>query len=151
MFPSLAAYRSYGFIPCAANALSIWSANVEPFRALSQEACAFVFDQALFDDEEVEVLSIDGGKRIAAALGNRKFCILRNHGLLTVGRSVEESIGWFVMAERVAEVHVKAPNGRPISDAAAALAASTLAPDPVGWRMFQWVQRSLVPDRSVVD
>jgi ribulose-5-phosphate 4-epimerase/fuculose-1-phosphate aldolase len=24
-----------------------WSANVEPFRAISQEACAFVFDQAL--------------------------------------------------------------------------------------------------------
>ncbi len=95
-----------------------WSANVEPFRALSQEACAFVFDQALFDDEEVEVLSIDGGRRIAAALGTKKFCILRNHGLLTVGRSVEESVGWFVMAERVAEVHVKAPNGRPISDEA---------------------------------
>jgi ribulose-5-phosphate 4-epimerase/fuculose-1-phosphate aldolase len=128
-----------------------WSANVEPFRALSQEACAFVFDQALFDDEEVEVLSIDGGKRIAAALGNRKFCILRNHGLLTVGRSVEESVGWFVMAERVAEVHVKAPHGRSISDEAAALAASTLAHDSVGWRMFQWLQRSLVPNPSVVD
>ena len=112
---------------------------------------SFVFDQALFNEEEVEVLSVDGGKRIAAAPGNKKFCILRNHGLLTVGRSVEESVGWFVMAERVAEVHVKAPNGRPISDEAAALAASTLAPHPVGWRMFQWVQRSLVPDRSVVD
>jgi ribulose-5-phosphate 4-epimerase/fuculose-1-phosphate aldolase len=97
------------------------------------------------------VLSIDGGKRVAAALGNKKFCILRNHGLLTVGRSVEESVGWFVMAERVAEVHVKAPNARPISDEAAAAAASTLAPHPVGWRMFQWLQRSLVPDRSVVD
>ena len=96
-------------------------------------------------------LALDGGKRIAAALGNKKFCILRNHGLLTVGRSVEESIGWFVMAERVAEVHVKAPNGRPISDEASAAAASTLALDPVGWRMFQWLQRSLVPDRSVVD
>jgi len=91
------------------------------------------------------VLSIDGGRRIAAALGNKKFCILRNHGLLTVGRSVEESHGWFVMAERVAEVHVKAPNGRPISDEAAALAASTLASYPVGWRMFQWLQRSLAP------
>jgi hypothetical protein len=55
------------------------------------------------------------------------------------------------MAERVAEVHVKAPNGRPISDEAAALAASTLTSYPVGWRMFQWFQRSLVPDRSVVD
>jgi ribulose-5-phosphate 4-epimerase/fuculose-1-phosphate aldolase len=128
-----------------------WSANVELFHALSQESCAFVFDQALFDDEEVEVLSIDGGKRIAASLGDKKLCILRNHGLLTVGRSVESAVGWFVMAERVAEVHVKAPNGRPISDEAAALAASTLAPDPVGWRIFQWLQRSLVPNPAVVD
>jgi hypothetical protein len=46
---------------------------------------------------------------------------------------------------------VKAPNARPISDEASALAASTLSPDPVGWRMFQWLQRSLVPDPSVVD
>ena len=64
---------------------------------------------------------------------------------------MEEAVGWFVMAERVAEVHVKAPNARPISDEAAAAAASTLAPHSVGWRMFQWLQRSLVPDRSVVD
>ncbi len=128
-----------------------WSANVEPFRAISQESCSFVFDQAMFDDEEVEVLSIDGGKRIAAALGDAKCCILRNHGLLTAGRSVESAVGWFVMAERVAEVHVKAPNGRAISDEAAAVAASTLAPDIVGWRVFQWLQRDVVPDLSVVD
>jgi len=128
-----------------------WSANVEPFQALSQESCAFVFEQALFDDEEVEVLSIDGGKRIAAALGDAKLCILRNHGLLTVGASVESAVGWFVMAERVAEVHVKAPAGRPISDESARVAASTLAPDETGWRVFQWLQRSLVPDPTVVD
>ncbi len=128
-----------------------WSANVMPFRAISQESCAFVFDQAMFDDEEVEVLSVDGGKRIAAALGDAKLCILRNHGLLTGGHSVESAVGWFVMAERVAEVHVKAPNGRAISDEAAAVAASTLAPDSVGWRVFQWLQRDVVPDLTVVD
>ena len=120
-----------------------WAANVEPLRALSQESCAFVFDQALFDDEEVEVLSTDGGKRIAAALGDAKLCILRNHGFLTVGTSVESAVAWFVMAERVAEVHVKAPEGRPISDEAAAVAAATLAPEHAGWRMFQWLRRSL--------
>jgi len=128
-----------------------WSANVAPFRALSQESCAFVFDQALFDDEEVEVLTYDGGKRIAAALGDKKFCILRNHGLLTVGHSVEEAVGWFVMAERVAEVHVKAPNGIPISDASAEIAARTLAVPVAGWRVFQWLIRTLVPDPTVVD
>ena len=128
-----------------------WSANVEPFRALSQEATAFVFDQALFDDDEVEVLSVDGGKRIAAALGDAKVCILRNHGPLTVGGSVEEAVGWFVTAERVAEVHVKAPNGRAISDEASSIAADTMAAPINGWRNFQWLVRSLVPDPSVVD
>ena len=128
-----------------------WSANVEPFRAISQESCAFVLDQAMFDDEEVEVLSVDGGKRIAAALDDAKLVILRNHGLLTVGETVEAAVGWFVMAERVAEVHVKAPNGRPIGDEAARIAASTLGPEHAGWRVFQWLQRSLVPDTSVVD
>lgn len=127
-----------------------WSANVEPFRALSQESCAFVFDQAMFDDEEVEVLTYDGGKRIAAALNDRKLVILRNHGMLTVGPTVEDAVAWFVMAERVAEVHVKAPAGRPISEEAAQVAASTLAPQGVAWRTFQWLQRSLVPDTAVV-
>jgi ribulose-5-phosphate 4-epimerase/fuculose-1-phosphate aldolase len=128
-----------------------WSANVEPFRALSQESCSFVLDQAVFDDEEVEVLSIDGGKRIAAALGEAKLCVLRNHGLLTVGSSVESAVGWFVMAERVAEVHVKAPAGRSISDEAAAVAASTMQPEHTGRRVFHWLVRSVVPDPSVVD
>jgi ribulose-5-phosphate 4-epimerase/fuculose-1-phosphate aldolase len=127
-----------------------WSANVEPFRALSQESCAFLFAQSLFDDEEVEVLSADGGKRIAAALGTAKLCILRNHGMLTVGTSVEAAVGWFVMAERVAEVHVKAPNGVAISDEAAAVAASSLQPEHAGWRVFQWLVSNLVPDPTVV-
>ncbi|MEM9747590.1 MAG: class II aldolase/adducin family protein [Actinomycetota bacterium] len=128
-----------------------WSANVEPFRALSQESTAFVFDQAMFDDEEVEILSTDGGRRIAKALGRMKLCILRNHGLLTVGRSVEESVAWFVMAERVAEVHVKAPDGRAITDEAAQVAAASMATDQTAWRIFQWLLRSTIPDTSVVD
>ncbi|MEM9038047.1 MAG: class II aldolase/adducin family protein [Actinomycetota bacterium] len=127
-----------------------WSANVEPFRALSQESCGVVFDQAMFDDEEIEVLSVDGGKRIAAALGDAKLCILRNHGLLTVGHTVESAVGWFVLAERVAEVHVKAPNGAAVSDEAAAEVAETMAPDPVGWRVFQWLRADLVPDLSIL-
>jgi hypothetical protein len=54
------------------------------------------------------------------------------------------------MAERVAEVHVKAPNGVPISDDAAAVAAETLAVPSTGWRLFQWLVRSVVDDPDVV-
>lgn len=127
-----------------------WSANVEPFSAISQESCAFVFDQALYEGEDLEVLTVEGGERIAAALGANKLCILRNHGLLTGGHSPAEAVGWFVMAERVAEVHVKAANPKPISDEAAKEVAATLAPWHVGWRQFQWLARDLVPDPSVV-
>ena len=127
-----------------------WAATVEPFSAITQESCSFVFDQAMYLGEDLEVVDTDGGRRIAAALGDHKLCILRNHGLLTGGRSPSEAVGWFVMAERVAEVHVKATNATPISDEAAKLVAATLEKPEVGWRIFQWVARDLVPDPSVV-
>lgn len=128
-----------------------WSANVKPFQPINQESTAFVFDQSLFDDEEVEVLSVDGGHRIAAAAGSSRLCILRNHGLVTMGATVEETVGFFVMAERVAEVHVKAPNAIPISEEGAKIAASTMAQPHNGWRVFHWLMRDIVPDPSVVD
>ncbi len=127
-----------------------WSANAEPFQAISQESCALVFDQGLYEGEDLEVLTTDGGYRIAAAMGSNKVCILRNHGLLTGGHSPAEAVGWFVMAERVAEVHVKATDPKPISDEAAKEVAATLGPWHVGWRQFQWLGRDLVPDPSVV-
>ena len=93
---------------------------------------------------------VEGGERIAAAMGTTKLCILRNHGLLTGGASPGEAVGWFVTAERVAEVHVKAPEAKPISDEAAKEVERTLGSADMGWRVFQWLARDLVPDPSVV-
>ena len=127
-----------------------WSANVEPFRAISQESCSFVFNQAIYDGEDLEVDSTDGGYRIADAMGSNTLVILRNHGLLTGGQSPAESVGWFVLAERVAEVHVKAPNGKAISDEMAKHIARSFEDPAMGWRTWQWLARDLVPDPSVV-
>ena len=88
-------------------------------QPISQEACAFHDNHSLFDDDEVNILGLDGGKRIAAALGDRQAVILANHGLLTVGGSVAEAVGAFVMMERVCEVHLKASRALPISPEAA--------------------------------
>ncbi len=127
-----------------------WSACVQPFRPISQESCAYVFDQSMYLGEDLEIVSTDGGERIAAAMGGTKLCILRNHGLLTGGRSPGEAVGWFVMAERVAEVHVKAPDAVPISDEAAKDVAVAMSAPAVGWKVFQWLARDLIPDPSVV-
>ena len=128
-----------------------WAANVEPFQMICQEATAFFEDHTVFMGEEVQVMSTDTGKQIAAALGGAKATILRNHGPLTVGRSVEEAIGWFLEMERVAEVHVKADRAKPISDEAARIAAVEIGHPSSALTAFEYAVGSTIPDRSVVD
>ncbi len=112
--------------------------NIEP---ISQESTAFFENHALFDDEEVQILSTDGGKRIAVALGHNRAVILANHGLLTVGTSPPDAVGWFVMMERVAEVHMKAGRAVPISAEAARVARDNLTGAELGRSLFGWATR----------
>lgn len=128
-----------------------WCATNTPFSMICQEATAFFEDHAVFDDEEVQVMSSDGGKRIAAALGETKGVLLRNHGLLSVGASVDECVGWFLMMERVSEVHIKAGNrADPISDEAARIAKTEIGHVSNAWAAFQYALRAKVPDPTVV-
>ena len=119
-----------------------WSACAEPFSMICQEAVCFHERQSVFDDGEVDIQDLDGGKRIAAALGDARLVILRNHGLLTVGASVDEAMGWYLLAERVAEVHCKAPAPRPISADDAARAGAYVATADHGWMTFNWAIRA---------
>jgi ribulose-5-phosphate 4-epimerase/fuculose-1-phosphate aldolase len=55
------------------------------------------------------------GDRIAQALRQGKAVILRNHGLLTVGGSVDEAAWWFITMERSCQVQLLAEAaGKPI-------------------------------------
>lgn len=128
-----------------------WSAHGQPFRTICQEALAFDGDHAVFSDGEIDIQSTDGGQRIAATLGGGKLAILRCHGLLTVGGSIDEAIGWFLMAERVAEVHVKAAGAEPISGEDVERCKPSIATPKQGWRAFNWALRARVPDPTVVD
>lgn len=121
------------------------------FQPISQEACIFYNDHAVFDDEEVQVFSVDCGKRIASALGDNRAIILANHGLLTTGRSVGEAVAAFVTMERVAEAHLKARGAKPISDASAQRARTGLGPERSLTSGFEFLVMRYVPDTTVVD
>ena len=125
-----------------------WAANVEYFRMICQEATAFFEDHSIFDGEEVQVSDFDTGKRIAAALGETKAVLLRNHGPLTVGLSVEEAIGWFLLLERVAEVHVKAHRAKPISDEAARMAAAEIGHVGMALNAFDYAVMSKLESQA---
>ncbi|MCD9623097.1 class II aldolase/adducin family protein [Rhabdothermincola salaria] len=117
---------------------------------ITQDACAFYGDHVLFDDFTGVVLDPMEGKRIAAALGDHKAAILRNHGLLTVGHSVDEAAWWFITMERTCQAQLLAmAAGDPISiDAdAAALTQTQVGGHFAGWFSFQPLHEVIVREQ----
>ena len=92
-----------------------WSTLGKTLDPITQDACAFYNDHVLFDDFTGVVLDTSEGKRIAKALGNNKAAILQNHGLLTVGKTVEAAAWWFITMERSCQAQLIAQAaGKPI-------------------------------------
>nr|AIU93811.1 hypothetical protein LRS1606.377 [Rhodococcus sp. NS1] len=85
-----------------------WSSLGRTLDPIIQESCAFYEDHVLFDEYKGLVLERDEGERIAARLGDKKAAILRHHGLLTTGGSVEEAVWWFITMERACQMQLMA-------------------------------------------
>ena len=75
---------------------------------LTQDSCAFYEDHVLFDNFTGVILDNSEGELIAAALGNSKAAILQNHGLLTVGETIEAAAWWFITMERSCQAQLMA-------------------------------------------
>ncbi len=85
-----------------------WSALGRMLDPITQDACVFHGNHVLFDDYTGVVNDPEEGKRIAYALGDKGAAILRNHGLLTVGGSVDEATWLFVTMERTCQAQLLA-------------------------------------------
>jgi ribulose-5-phosphate 4-epimerase/fuculose-1-phosphate aldolase len=118
-------------------ALSALGEFIEP---ITQESCAFYEDHAVYQAYTGVVVDEEEGRRIAAALGTRKAIILRNHGLLTVGDSVDAAAWWFVTMERSCQVQLAArAAGKPvlIEHREAVATREQLGSDLVAWINYQ--------------
>lgn len=117
-----------------------WSSLGRLLDPITQDACSFYDDHALFDDYTGVVLDTEEGKRIGYDLGMRKAIILRNHGLLTVGHSVDEAVWWFITMERSCQAQLMAEAaGKPIviPNDMATLTAGQVGTHIAGWFSFQ--------------
>ncbi|KAJ5095570.1 hypothetical protein NUU61_004926 [Penicillium alfredii] len=109
-----------------------WSAFGKPIEMITQDACNFHGRLGVYEDHGGIVLSAEEGKQIAAALGKDNIaCILQNHGLLTVGHTVDEAAILYSMLENACHsqllAEAAAANGVPkriISNEAASYTAA---------------------------
>jgi len=95
------------------------------------------------------VFATEEGDRIARALGDNKAVILRNHGLLTVGQTVDEAVWWFLAMERSCQSQLLAEAaGKPIPIAHdnAMVTREQLGSHQAGWfqiqPMWNWITRA---------
>ena len=83
-----------------------WSAFGTELEMITQDALRFYKSHAVYTEFGGVVLDREEGQRIAKALGNCKAAILQNHGLLTVGNSVDEAAFWFLSMDRTCQAQL---------------------------------------------
>lgn len=123
--------------------------------AVTQDACAFYNDHALYEDYGGVAVELDEGQQIAKALGSHKAAILQNHGLLTVGQTVDEAVWWFITMERSCQVQLVAEaaaarTGRDlkvISESSAQQAFNVLGSPFTGWFQFQTLYAKIIREQ----
>jgi ribulose-5-phosphate 4-epimerase/fuculose-1-phosphate aldolase len=117
-----------------------WSALGRLLDPLTQDSAAFYDDHALFEDFSGVVLDTSEGEKIARALGPKKAVILQNHGILTVGASVESAVWRYLALENACQVQLLAEAAgktKPMPEAVARLTASQVGTEVGGVYAFQ--------------
>lgn len=121
----------------------IWSATAAPILPISNEAAVFHRRHAVYDSH------VHGeGPNVPRALGPEgRALVMRNHGTLTVGGSVDEAVYLFVSLEKVCREQVFArglPGAQEIDEERARQTAARFDGGYAGWLNFQPLYQSVV-------
>ena len=86
------------------------SAQKSGLLPISQQAM-FALSSLAYHDYEGLALDEEEQPRLVADLGDKKFMILRNHGLLTLGRTAAEAFLGMFLLERACKIQILAQSG----------------------------------------
>ncbi len=132
--------------------LSALDQTVQP---LTQDACAFYEDIGRHDTYTGVVLDNVEGDLIGKALGKHKAVILANHGMLTVGETVDSAAWWFLTLERTSMSQLMAyaaGTPRQIDHEAAIHTRGQVGFELAGWFQFQPIFDRIFKDNpDIVD
>jgi ribulose-5-phosphate 4-epimerase/fuculose-1-phosphate aldolase len=124
-----------------------WSALGRKLDPLTQDSCAFYQDHGLFEDFGGVVYETTEGAQIAQALGAQKGVILKNHGILTAGPTVEATAWWYIALDNACHAQLLAEAAgtpKPISHEQAVLTHSQISSPNGAARAFDALWQGLV-------
>lgn len=85
-----------------------FSSLCKPLLAIGHEGAMFCDGLPVFDRTSDLIVSPDLGRAVAACLDGHNALLLRNHGIVTAGRSVEEAVMMAVLLEKACKVQLLA-------------------------------------------
>jgi ribulose-5-phosphate 4-epimerase/fuculose-1-phosphate aldolase len=119
-----------------------FSAFGEPLIPYAQDSCAIYGRHAVFDGLPLIGDTVEA-KKMAELLGEENVMVIaRNHGLFTVGDSVDACLWWFLLSERVCgyNLAIRATGGKAVEiphEVAVKARDGGLAGTLAGWFGFQ--------------
>lgn len=114
---------------------------------VDQESAAFHGNQVLYDDYDGPAVTVEQGRAVAEQLHGNTAILLRHHGLITCGASLEEAVHWFFTFDGCADVQLRAAAAGPLQVMSDAQAVS--ARDGFGDRQLAQFSFELMWDEIV--
>ena len=112
-----------------------------PLDPLTQDSCMFYEDHRVISEQGgAVVFDVEAGKELAAAFPTGKAAIHQNHGLFTVGETVDAAAFWFLSMDRSCHAQLMAmAAGTPklIAPEMARYTAGQTGYPLAGWFQFQ--------------
>jgi ribulose-5-phosphate 4-epimerase/fuculose-1-phosphate aldolase len=83
-----------------------FSALGMPIRMVDQNACSFHEDHALVSEYDGIVSTKEQARGIARGMAGKRVAVLQNHGLITLGQSIEQAVVDMLDLERTCELNL---------------------------------------------
>jgi ribulose-5-phosphate 4-epimerase/fuculose-1-phosphate aldolase len=125
------------------------SALSRPLAPLTNEGCFFFEDHVVHDEPTGVTVEEVKAKAIARGLGPHRAAVLRNHGIVTVGRTVDEAAWWFIAFEQACRIQFLAESAgdpRPAAPEDARSVRDSMGTPLAGWFSFQPLYQQIVHD-----
>lgn len=124
-----------------------WSSFGKLLQPLTQDAAIFHGDHVIFDNFSGLLDDLDEAQRLARALGDKRAAILQNHGILTVGQTVESAVWRYLAFEDACRIQLLADaagGGTPMPEEVAQKTHRQLESDMVGVFSFEPYWRTVI-------
>jgi L-fuculose-phosphate aldolase len=89
----------------------IFSSLGQKLRPISHDGCPFYENLPIFADTTNTITTVEMANAMLRSLGDAKAILLKNHGIVTTGKTIKEAVISAIILERACAMQLRVPTG----------------------------------------